>query len=203
MRKLIYPFALLCAACIVTACDKEAENPGDFNMKSTLSVGNAVVCIHGDQYPLTVARQIDTTYTTYTVQYDTVKDSNGDPVIGSDGKVVTNADTVPVYSNITAAFTEYEPITLPSAADTFTVKLYSNAKWNAPVPDAGGKVQWYYTYNLITGTSSITGGGDSEVDFRVTRNKNKKRSVTAVQDIMTQDSTVLVRLRFNQAGEKD
>ena len=39
--------------------------------------------------------------------------------------------------------------------------------------------------------------------FRTTRNKNYRRSVVAVQDIMTSDSTVLVRLNFVQRGEKD
>ena len=64
-------------------------------------------------------------------------------------------------------------------------------------------MQWFYNYNVRPGTPSTAGGGDGWVDFRVSRNKNKRRSVVAVQDIYTNDSSAFVRLHFAQRGEKD
>ncbi|MBR1593440.1 MAG: hypothetical protein IJ659_01530 [Alloprevotella sp.] len=204
MRKLLLiPFILGAVAALVVACDDSNGNPGDFSLKATLSVDPVVVSVTGTEYPLNVARVVDTTYRYFYTESDTTKDADGKPVIGSDGKLIINVDTIWYNSKITAKLTEYELIELPAAADTFTIKLASNARWMANVPDAGGKVQWYFNYNLLTGATSLSGGGDGCVYFRVTRNKNYRRSVVAVQDIMTSDSTVIARLNFVQKGEKD
>lgn len=204
MRKLLFiPLILGLVSAFVVSCDETNENPGDFSLKATLSIDPVVVSKTGTEYPLNVARVVDTTYRYFYTESDTTKDANGEPVIGNDGKLIIKVDTIWYNSKITAKLTEYDLVELPSAADTFTIKLVSNARWMAPVPSSGGKVQWYFNYNLLTGTTSLSGGGDGNVYFRTVRNKNKRRSVVAVQDIMTSDSTVLARLNFVQKGEKD
>lgn len=186
----------------IASCDDDEGTYGNYNIRSYLDLNPTVVSIHGDQYPLTVARDIDSTYRYFYTRQDTLKDESSKPVIGPDGNLVVQVDTIWYDSKITARFIEYELIELPSQADTFSISLRSNAQWKAPVPDTGGKVQWYYNYNIHTGTTSTSGGGDGSVDFRVSRNRGFKRAVTAKQDIMTNDSTVLIRLHFTQKGER-
>lgn len=183
--------------------DDVAKNPGDFSLKSTLAIDSKIVSTGGFSDDLKLLRSIDTTYQYPSIKHDTLFDEAGEPILGPDGKLQITSDTIWVAGNITARMDEYELMTLPAKADTFTLTLHSNARWKAPVPSTGGKVQWFYNYNLLTGSTSTAGGGDGYVYFRVTRNRNKKRAVVAVQDIMTSDSTVLVRLRFVQSGERD
>ncbi len=204
MKKLFYLTLLAIGGFTIASCDKEAaSNPGDFSLKSTLEVEPQIVSTGGFTAELKLLRSIDSTYQYSSIKNDTVKDAEGNPVIGSDGKLQIKADTTWYDGNTTARFSEYEVVALPASADTFTIRLKSNAQWKAPVPSPGTKAQWYFNYNLLTGTTSTSGGGDGYVYFRTLRNRNKKRSVTAVQDIMTNDSTVLVRLRFDQSGERD
>lgn len=203
MKKLLFFITLAVAMTTVVSCEDEAKNPGDFSIKSTLDIGTVVTSINGDEYALTVARQIDTTYMYYYTESDTAVDENGDYVITSSGTYDITVDTVWFEGDITAVYTEIEPILLPSPADTFTIKLTTNARWNAPVPDAGGKVQWFYNYCIATDGTLIAGGGNGQLDFRVTRNRSTQRAVTAIQYIYTNDSTVLYMIPFNQSGEKD
>lgn len=204
MRKLLFiPLILGVISAFVVSCDDTGENPGDFSLKATLSIDPVVVSKTGTEYPLNVARVVDTTYRYFYTESDTTKDADGKPVIGDDGKFIIKVDTIWYNSKITAKLTEYDLVELPAAEDTFTIKLVSNARWMAPVPSSGGKPQWYFNYNILTGTTSLSGGGDGNVYFHVSRNKNKRRPVVAVQDIMTSDSTVLARLNFVQKGERD
>lgn len=204
MRKLFYVLLLMVAGFGLAACEDDvAKNPGDFNLKSTLEMETQIVSTGGYSGQLQLLRSIDTTYQYPSVRRDTLFDANGKPLLGPDGKMQITSDTTWVDGKITARMDEYRLVTLPAKADTFTLALRSNARWKAPVPSAGGKVQWFYNYNLVTGSTSTAGGGDGYVYFRVTRNRNKKRAVEAVQDIITSDSTVLVRLHFTQAGERD
>lgn len=204
MRKLLYvPLLFGIIFGFAVSCDETMDNPGDFSLKATLEIDPVIVSTSGNEYTLQVARVTDTTYRYFYTVNDTTKDEDGNPVIGSDSKYIIKTDTIYYDSKITAKMTEYELLELPSPADTFTITLHSNARWKAPVPDAGGKIQWFFNYNLLTGGTSITGGGDGNVYFRVTRNKNYRRAVVAVQDIMTSDSTVLIRLKVVQKGEKD
>lgn len=206
MKKLLFLFAAaLVVANALTACDDDvAKNPGDFSLKPTLEIEPVVTSITGTQYQLSKVREIDTTYVYFYLKEDTARDASGEFVIGPDGNYVVTVDTVYYNSKITAKFTEYGLVTLPAPADTFRVALKSNSKWKAPVPGTGGKVQWFYNYNILTGATTTAGGGDGEVNFRVSRNRNKNpRAVVAVQDILTEDSTVMVRLRFMQEGESN
>lgn len=196
---------MLCATCLLLciACEKDTLNTyGDYSVRSQLELLPEVVSINGDTYPLVVARTIDTTYRYFRTEEDTIKNAEGKPLLDANGNMQFVYDTL-WYNGTTGKYTEYETVTLPAQADTFTIALHSNAQWKAPVPSTGGKVQWFYNYNIRTGTTSTAGGGDGFVDFRVSRNRNKKRAVTAVQDIYTNDSASFVRLRFEQKGERD
>lgn len=204
MKKTLSAILCVTALLLSASCEKDdtLNTFGDYSVRSQLELIPELVSIHGDTIPLTVSRCIDTTYRYFRTEEDTIKDENGEYLLDASGKLQFVYDTIWFYGT-TGKFTEYELLTLPSQADTFSITLRSNAQWKAPVPSAGGKVQWYFNYNVRTGTTSTAGGGDGWVDFRVTRNKNKKRSVTAVQDIYTNDSSAFVRLHFAQRGEKD
>ena len=197
---------MLCMVALLlgTSCEKEdiLNTFGDYSIRSQLELIPELVSIHGDTIPLIVSRSIDTTYRYFRTEEDTIKDENGEPLLDASGRLQFVYDTI-WFNGTTGKFTEFELLELPAQADTFSITLRSNAQWKAPVPSAGGKVQWYFNYNVRTGTTSTAGGGDGWVDFRVTRNKNKRRSVTAVQDIYTSDSAAFVRLHFVQKGEKD
>ena len=116
--------------------------------------------------------------------------------MGEDCKYIVTKDTIYYKGNITAKFIEFEKIILDSPADTIYVSLESNAKWLAPMPSAGGKVQWVFTQRLA-------GGGDGTIIAAVTRNRNKRRAIDAVQYVYTSDSTVMCKLTFNQIGENE
>ena len=204
MKRLIYLFALLCATTAIPSCDEAPENPGDFGVASTLEVMPSVVSkVDGLSYELKLARSKDTTYVyPYTVK-ELIVDENGEPILDETGnKQYTETEKL-VTSKITARYFEMEPIMLPAKVDTFSITLKSNARWKAPVPSSGGKAQWYFNYNILTGGTSTAGGGDGQIDFRVLRNRNYKRAVPAEQYIITSDSTVMYKLIFIQSGEKD
>lgn len=202
MKKLFFLLAsTLLAAFLLSACEEDvAKNPGDFNLKPTLEIDPVITSLSGGSYQLSKLRETDTTYVYFYTKDDTLRDENGNFVIDGKGNLTVKTDTIYYNSKITAKFTEYALVTLPSPADTFSIKLKSNAKWKAPLPPSA---TWYYNYNILTGATSTSGGGDGMVNFRVSRNRNRLRAITAVQDIMTNDSTVLVRLRFTQKGERD
>lgn len=199
MKKLFYLIALAFAATWgLGSCDSEPENPGDFGLACEVSTGDVVVSLtDGQQFPIQIARQIDTIYQHKWVKRDTLKDANGDPV-KVNGKLQITTDTIPYYSSFTARYYESEPILLPSKADTFEVKILSNSRWLAPVPDNKNTAQWFFNYN-----SSTTGCGDGTLQFRVTRNRSKERKVWAEQKVFSQDTTVMLNLVFRQAGERD
>lgn len=204
MKKTLSAILCVTALLLSASCEKDdtLNTFGDYSVRSQLELIPQVVSIHGDTIPLIVSRSIDTTYRYFRTEEDTIKDEAGEPLLDASGNLQFVYDTIWSYGT-TGRFTEYELVELPSQADTFSISLRSNAQWKAPVPSTGGKVQWFYNYNVRTGTTSTAGGGDGWVDFRVSRNKNKRRSVVAVQDIYTNDSSAFVRLHFAQRGEKD
>lgn len=204
MKKTLSAILCVTALLLSASCEKDdtLNTFGDYSVRSQLELIPQVVSIHGDTIPLIVSRSIDTTYRYFRTEEDTIKDEAGEPLLDAGGNLQFVYDTIWFYGT-TGRFTEYELVELPAQADTFSISLRSNAQWKAPVPSTGGKVQWFYNYNVRTGTTSTAGGGDGWVDFRVSRNKNKRRSVVAVQDIYTNDSSAFVRLHFAQRGEKD
>lgn len=181
MKKLFYAAAMLLA---LSACDNEATNPGDFSVKSTLSV-ERIWTESGQEYPVTVVRETDTVY--QASRFVTLTDE----ATGEETEVEEWYDT-----DTRGHFVELALNTLPSPADTIYIKVNSNAKWRAPMPDNGGKTQWFFTQRQA-------GGGDGTVVATVNRNRNKQRPVNADQYIMTSDSTVMFKVSFAQKGEND
>jgi hypothetical protein len=148
-------------------------------------------------YVLKVARIADTTYQhAYTVT-DTMLNADGSFQRDEQGRYVTTSETK-YYGTKTAKLVEMESVTLASRADTLSLKVYSNSRWLADVPDAGGKTQWYFNYN-----STTVGGGDATFQFRTTRNRNATRPITMVQTFLTSDSSKIIIVPFRQLGEKD
>ena len=145
MKKLFYALVLMAAGLGFVACDDdEAKNPGDFNLKSTLEMDTKIVSTQGFEGQLELLESRDTTYEYQVTKYDTLKDENNKPILDAEGKLQITTETSWVKGGLTAKMHEYKLVTLPSKADTFTLALKSNARWKAPVPSAGGKVQWYY-----------------------------------------------------------
>ena len=194
MRKLSC-FLLLFGFIGFYSCEKEAENPGDYNLKSELRVLGVSTKNLGD-LDMKVLRCIDTTYVRFYETNDTLVDANGNPILNNKGQLQITKDTTYYNGNITAKFVEIEKFTLDSPIDTIYVSLESNAKWQAPMPSSGGKAQWFFTQRLA-------GGGDGTMIASIVRNKNYTRSVDAVQYILTSDSTTMYKLVFGQKGEKD
>ena len=190
--------------CGFIACEKVAENPGDFNVKATLefSPASALSKVDGTNYEFRVLEVKDTAFVSNYTKNDTTFDANGEPLIGPDGKIVVKVDTIYFKTGKVGRYYEMETIVLPSYADTFTVHIKSNALWKAP-QFKPKKAQWFFNYNLKTDGTSLYGGGDSYFYFRTKRNKNKSRSEKAEQFIYTSDSTVMYHFVFSQKGEKD
>ena len=199
MKRLFYTMAAILALGVVVSCENEPKNPGDFGKEATLEIKGPVVSLKtGKTYDLKVARQSDTVYKYLYVLKDTVFDEAGKPVIGPDGKPIAKDDSVYIYSKIKAKLIETEPVYLPSAADTFSIDIYSNARWLAAAPTTPTGVQWYFNYN-----SSTTGGGDSWLQFRTVRNRTTARKNVMIQQVITSDSAVMYRIPFIQYGERD
>lgn len=199
----------------VISCEEAATNPGDFDLKSELSMDPMVVTSTGGQsYVLEEEAVFDTAYTSSYEKKDTTFETNADgsfvldaagkkvPVIGDDGNLIISVDTIIFETGKKGVFHKMKFIKLESKADTFTIHIKSNAMWRAP-QYAPTKAQWFFNYNLRTGGNSLTGGGDSYFYFRTLRNKNKTRVEPVPQYIYTSDSTVMYQLNFGQAGERD
>ena len=204
MRKLLsFAMAGFCL-CGIVACEDSFENPGDFNVKSTLEFApaSALSKVDGITYEFKVREEKDTAFVSFYTKNDTTKDASGNPVIGSDGKLEIKTDTIYFKTGKVAHYYEMDTITLPSYADTFTVHIKSNALWKAPQfkPE---KTQWFFNYNLKTDGTSLYGGGDGYFYFRTIRNTKKSRFEKAHQYIFTSDSTVMYHFVFAQKGEKD
>lgn len=176
-----------------SACEKEAKNPGDFNLKSTLEVTD-IISKSNNSYTFNVARSIDSTYHYFYTVSDTLKDQNGNYILDDHGFYQITKDSIYYDSEITAKFIEMEKIMLEPDIDTLSISVVSNSKWKAPMPSSGGKVQWFFTQNLA-------GGGDGTLTVAVTRNRNaSNRAVDAVQYVHTPDSTIMYKLVFGQKG---
>lgn len=203
MKKLLYSVAIALTLCGVYACNDDNDNPGDFNLKAELSLGQ-LEAINGlgqvksgvELPALEVETEMDSTYRHF---YD-IKDA--------EGKVITDADGNPqkgyADSKITGHIYKMKLCKIPAKADTFRLTIKSNARWEAKQPEIGklknGRpgAQWFFNYN-----STSAGGGDSKVEFRVIRNRSKLRENIAYQYVVTSDSTVMYIIPFAQAGEKD
>ncbi len=214
MKKLI-GFAMAVGALLtLLSCEEEAENPGDFSLKAELTIDSVITSTLGHKYILEEEAVFDTAYTNTYEKRDTTFEVDDDgnfvlddkgkkiPVIGGDGKLIIKIDTITFRTGKRGVFHKMKLIKLESPADTFTIHIRSNAKWRAP-EYAPKKAQWFFNYNLRTGSNSLTGNGDSYFYFRTLRNKNKTRVEPVPQYILTSDSAVMYQLNFGQAGERD
>lgn len=197
MRRIYYLLVLLAGLWGFVACDNAPTNPGDFNVKCELAVGTIVSQSTGQAYSFTIVRDFDTIFQHRYFKYDTLKNAAGEPVI-TGGKMTITTDTLYYPSKFTARYRCSDTIMLPSAADTFSVKIQSNSRWFAPVPDNKKIKQWFFNYN-----ASLSGAGDGTLQFYTERNRGKRRANFADQRIFTQDTTITINLVFGQAGEKD
>ena len=214
--KRLFGFVMVMGVLLtILSCEEEAENPGDFNLKSELTIDPMIMTsVKGLSYTFEEEAVYDTAFTSSYEKIDTTFeiDGNGDfvigadgkkvPVIGGDGEIVTTSTTITFETGKKAVFHKMKLIKLESKADTFTIHIKSNAKWLAP-QYAPKKAQWFFNYNLRTGGNSLTGSGDGYFYFRTLRNKNKTRIEPVPQYIFTSDSTVMYQLNFGQAGERD
>lgn len=182
----------------MASCEDTYENPGDFSIQATLDIDREVTAYSGATYALTVASTSDSVFThEYTVS-DTLKHDDGSYVYNDRGQLTITSETKTYPSKFTTKVIDMEPVLLSSAEDTLKIHVVSNARWTADQPKVSTGAQWYYNY-----LSSVAGGGNGVVYFRTVRNKNYQRKGTATQEIMTSDSTVLIRIPFKQSGEKD
>lgn len=203
MRKLfLYLIAVVGLSATLVACNDDNDNPGDFGMTCTLDVLPIQSLSHPDQvYDLNVKFERDTNYLYKAAVKDTVFGPDGQPQIGSDGKIMVNVDTVYYRSKITARYVEFDTIFLPAKADTFHVEVRSNARWYAPTPDPGTKAVWFR--NFTGNGGSTTGGGDSFFEFNVSKNRAKRRPNLARQYVHTSDSTVMYMIPIQQTNAPD
>ncbi len=134
MKKILYFAFIGICLCGIVACEKEFENPGDFSLKATLGFNpaSALSKVDGITYEFKVLSEKDTAFESSYTLNDTTFDANGEPMIGPDGKIVINYDTIYFKTGKVAHYYEMDTIILPSYADTFTVHITSNALWKAP-----------------------------------------------------------------------
>lgn len=190
MKKIFYLFAAIGITWGIVSCDNEPKNPGDFNLKSELTLSDIVSNLTGDSYKLQESRVYDTVFQNFAIRKDTVFDVSG--AIES----IKN-DTIWYNSKHLTRMHVMEPIILPSVADTFHIELQTNAKWMCPPPSAVAptKILW------VDNSSSLTGGGDGVLNFGFGRNRNYTRY--AMMNIYSSDSTVWYKIPINQYGEQD
>ncbi len=197
MTRAFYGLMVALASIMMLSCENEPGNPGDFDKACELTIEGPIVSLHtGKTYPLKVARETDTVYKYLYILPDTVFDNDGEPLIGADGKLVINDDSVYVYSKIKARFVEMAAVYLPAEADTFSLAINSNARWLAKAPVAqAGTAQWYFNHN-----SSTSGGGDGELMFRTVPSGTDARNEAMFQYVITSDSSVMYRIPFLRDG---
>lgn len=202
MKKPLWLVGAALIAGAFTACDNTPENPGDFSLRSELTLGERFVSLsHPERsYELEVAGTRDTVYKYPYQIMDTLFEYSADGkdstyVYGPDGKVIVNVIDTFNLSTKTATLIEYKPITIESMSDTITVNIYSNSVWRAKLPEHNPKF-------LSNWNSTEMGFGDGV--FGLASSRNRKKTIgPALQTIITQDSMVCVLIPIYQAGERD
>ncbi len=187
---------LFIALITLFSCEEKMENPGDFNLKSTLEIVQIYDTL-GNIYPVEILSSIDTTYHYPKITRDTLKDESGNPKLDSNNNLQITTDTNYVAGNKTARYIVLDTILLVSTRNELRIDIQSNARWQAPTPDFGNKIPWY-----ITQTSN--GGGDSTIKSRISNGlPSSRRPTLADQFIFTRDSLVMFKVTFNQKGRNE
>ncbi|MCK9507712.1 MAG: hypothetical protein M0Q54_04670 [Pigmentiphaga sp.] len=194
LKKIILIFFSLCV--ILYACEEKVENPGDFNLKSSLEIVQIYDTL-GNQYPVEVLRTMDTTYHYPRITSDTLKDVHGNPLLDSNHSLQITQDTTYVAGTKTAQFVELKTILLVSDRNELHIDIQTNARWQAPTPDFGTKLAWF-----ITQTSN--GGGSASIIARISNGlPSSRRPLLANQFIFTRDSLVMYKVSFDQKGRNE
>lgn len=192
MKSTKHIFVSLLILWNLSSCEEKITNPGDFSLHSELSVISVSDTL-GNQYPLEIARTIDTTYMYDRIVKDTLKDANGNPILDALNKPQVQNNTVKYAGTKTAKYIELNPILLVSTKNQIKIEIASNSRWQAPTPNFGSKIPWYVTKTNI-------GGGSSFIlaDIKYAGLATARRPVLAVQYIYTRDSLTMYKLVFNQ-----
>ncbi|MCH5241366.1 MAG: hypothetical protein J1F67_02935 [Muribaculaceae bacterium] len=185
MKKIFYLIAAVGITWGIVSCDNEPKNPGDYSVKSELSIGDVVSQVNGQVYALQVAKSIDSVFTNKVTAYDTIWDENGN-FVSREGREVI------IPSKFTTKYVEYEPIMVPAEADTFEIHVTSNAKWFLSTASYRGSSTFY---NINSG-----GGGNGTLLFRSAINRNGTRKVAADLNVYTSDSTIYHKVTLLQEG---
>ena len=189
MRKLLYMAATgIAIGGLITACDNEPKNPGDFSIKSQMSLSDIVSQKTGTQYPLRQTNAFDTVLGNMVTVYDSIFDDQGEFVERKGHDSLVN-------SKVTTRFIEFEPIMLPVAADTFAINITTNARWVSPQPTKPRGASQIYN------DATTSGGGNGTLIFRTDKNINATRQVPADMYIYTSDSTIMYKIPLLQEGE--
>lgn len=197
MKKLIYLIVGLGLLGGFAACDDDNDNPGDFSMKSTLELGSITSAL-GHVYPLTVDETKDTVYEYFYIKVDTVRDELGQIVYDEFGDTVFNKYQASYFSKKTAKLIRMKQVVLFGAADTLTIPVTSNARWNAPAPrfilNEEEQARWMDNYQ-----STLAGGGNSNVKLTV-NSPRAARAYSGYQTILTSDSMLMYVIPFQQVA---
>lgn len=196
MFKLSHLLLIIMAITLLCGCEQKYENPGDFNLKSSLEIIQIYDTL-GNTFPFEVLRSIDTTYLYPRITRDTLKDASGNPILDNQNKLQITIDTAYVPGKKTARYIELDTIVIGSARNELHIDLKTNARWQAPTPNFGTKVPWYVTQTGV-------GGGDGTIKAKISLGlATKRRPVLAKQFIFTQDSLVMYKLMFDQKAQNE
>lgn len=194
MKKSFYGLLMwLSGMIILGACEKEAKNPGDYSIPTTLSVLSLEDSL-GTVYQLLEDYRKDTTYLYMHVESDTLFEADGiTPQIDNAGKMIINKDTTYSPGNTKGLFVAYKVIMLPSDSSTIKIKITSNARWKANLAD---KSVFFKT---------LTSGGGGDATIRVASLKNPwnistPESFYTHQLIYTSDTTIMYDIVLGMEG---
>ena len=123
MKKFLYFAVVGIFLCGIVACEKEFENPGDFSVKATLSFNpaSALSKVDGITYEFKVLSEKDTAFVSSYTLNDTTFDANGEPVIGPDGKIVINYDTIYFKGMNVSQALDYIEANFPQSVERDTI----------------------------------------------------------------------------------
>lgn len=184
MKKIFYLIAAIGIAWGVVSCDNEPKNPGDFSIKSELSIGDFVSLVTGESYPVNISEIKDTIFEYEVVRYDSIFDDEG----VFEKRVIR--DTIMVPATFTTKWYKANTMEFPAEADTFNVAITSNARWKCPTivstqawPNTDAPAQW--------------GGGDSDIQVNLGYNRWTFK-ISANMYLHTSDSTIFYEIPILQ-----
>ena len=190
MKKIFYLIAAGVFAWTAVSCDSEPKNPGDFSVKAELTVVEFISDDTGVVYPVKISERIDSVLISRVAVKDTTYDADGQQII--------TTDSVSVPRNHPTVFYMAEPVVLPPAADTYTIKIVSNAKWYAPAAIRQAGANWFQNDGVTAG------GGNGSLNYHTLDNSNlANRPYPFTLNVLTSDTTVWYRISVAQLGGKE